>query len=95
MIQIIEAGVDDFDTIHALAWQVWPQTYGAILSAPQIDYMFSMMYSRDAYIEQLTIKNHHFLLVKQDDLFLGFASYQPGYETGITKIHKLYILPGL
>lgn len=93
MIQVIKADGTDFETIHALAKRVWNPTYRAILSEPQLEYMFDMMYSEAAYNEQIAIKNHHFLLVKDDKEFLGFASYELNYHSETTKIHKLYIVP--
>jgi GNAT superfamily N-acetyltransferase len=93
MVQVIKAGPEDFETIHALAEKVWPQTYKSILSEEQVEYMFGMMYSREAFTEQVGLKNHHFLLAKGDNEYLGFASYECNYSTGVTKIHKLYVLP--
>ena len=52
-----------------------------------------MMYSLAAITEQIAIKGHHFLLLSEDDKYLGFASYELNYLSGITKLHKLYVLP--
>lgn len=95
MVQIIKAGLDDFETIQGMAKIVWPHTYGKILSAEQLDYMFDMMYSRQAFTEQISLKNHHYLLARDEDNYAGFASYECNYSAGITKIHKLYILPDI
>lgn len=93
MIDILKAGAEDYEIIHTLAKNVWPQTYKKILSEPQVEYMFSMMYSHEAFTEQLNLKNHHYLLAKDDSGYLGFASYECNYSTGVTKIHKIYVLP--
>ncbi len=94
MLQILKAGYEDFETIHNMAKIVWPATYGSILSGHQLDYMFEMIYSKDAYNEQIGMKNHHFLIAKEDDgSLLGFASYECNYLSETTKIHKLYIMP--
>lgn len=94
MVQILKAGLEDFETIQQMAKIVWPHTYGKILSAEQLDYMFDMMYSRDAFTEQISLKNHHFLLAKDEQAgYVGFASYQCNYTTGVTKVHKIYIMP--
>lgn len=93
MLQIVKAGLDDLDTIQAMAKIVWPHTYGKILHAEQLDYMFDMMYSREAFIEQVSLKNNHFLLAKDESGYVGFASYECNYTAGVTKIHKIYIMP--
>jgi len=93
VIEVEKADINDFELIHELAQNVWPQTYKDILTAEQIDYMFSMMYSREAYTDQIAVKGHHFLIIKEDDRYLGFASYELNYHYETTKIHKIYILP--
>lgn len=93
MMQIRKAGLEDFDIIHDLALKTWYNTYDKILSAEQLTYMLDMMYSRAAITEQIAIKGHHFLLLSEDDKYLGFASYELNYLSGITKLHKLYVLP--
>lgn len=93
VIEVIKADLNDFELVYGLAKNVWPQTYKSILSQEQIDYMFALMYSKEAYTEQITIKGHHFLVIKEDDTYLGFASYELNYHYETTKIHKIYILP--
>ncbi|RZJ61928.1 MAG: GNAT family N-acetyltransferase, partial [Flavobacterium sp.] len=93
MIKVIKAGLNDYDTILALAKKVWPQTYKKILSEEQIEYMMDKMYSFEAYTEQISIKGHHFLLVKDGPEFLGFASYELNSTSGATKVHKIYVIP--
>lgn len=93
MIEIEKAGLQDFDLIDGLVKKVWPQTYKNILSEEQIEYMLSMMYSLESYTEQIAVKGHHYLTIKEDDQYLGFASYELNYQYGKTKIHKIYILP--
>lgn len=93
MIEVIKADLADFEIVNGLARRVWGPTYKHILSEPQLEYMFDMMYSNKSYNEQITIKNHHFLLVKDGEEFLGFASYELNYRFETTKVHKIYILP--
>ena len=93
-MEIIKAGLNDFNLIHSLAENVWPQTYKNILTPQQIEYMFEMMYSQKAYNEQIENKGHHFILIKDESGYLGFASYELNYNnTPVTKIHKIYVLP--
>lgn len=90
---VSSAGLEDYDIIHGLSLKTWWATYGTILSHEQLDYMFGMMYSRDAVTEQMAIKGHKFLLVKDDKEYTGFASFELNYLSGTAKLHKLYVLP--
>ena len=92
-MDIIKAREEDNDIIRSLAEVIWPHTYSKILSAEQLDFMFDMMYSKQAFSEQLLLKNHHFLLAKNDGKYVGFASFELNCRPGVTKIHKLYVLP--
>lgn len=92
-MQIRKAGLEDFQIINDLALKTWHDTYNKILSAEQVNYMLDMMYSLSAITEQIAVKGHHFLLLSEDDVYLGFASYELNYLSGVTKLHKLYVLP--
>ena len=92
-MHIRKAGLEDFHIINDLALKTWHNTYDKILSTEQVNYMLDMMYSLSAITEQMAIKGHHFLLLSEDDAYLGFASYEHNYLSGVTKLHKLYVLP--
>ena len=92
-MEILKASIKDYDLIHAIAVPSWQHTYSSILSAEQLDYMLTLMYSQDAINEQIAIKGHHFLLAAEDGQYLGFASYELNSVYEATKIHKLYVLP--
>ena len=94
MTQILNATEADFAIIRSIAFKTWPVTFGAILSGAQIDYMLEMMYSISSLTEQVKQKNHHFLLFKDGDEYLGYASYELNYKgSDKTKIHKIYVVP--
>jgi ribosomal protein S18 acetylase RimI-like enzyme len=94
MIEIIEATIEQLDSVQSIARKTWPISYKDVISPTQIEYMLEMMYSKSALEEQLLVKNHHFILAKKANEFLGFASYEFNCDTiGKTKIHKLYVLP--
>lgn len=96
MIDVFPATVADLPIIRHLAQQIWPSTFAEILSEPQIDYMLEMMYSLNALKNQMSEKNHVFLLAqeKESRQYLGYVSYEPDYQGQlITKIHKIYLLP--
>lgn len=83
------------EIIKDLAKAIWPDAYSAILSKEQLEFMMEMMYSLDSLENQLK-NNNVFLLVKEENEFLGFASYELNFNnSNKTKIHKLYILPSI
>ncbi len=86
------ASSHDFASITAIAQRTWPTTFGTILSAAQIAYMLEMMYAPEA-LERQVAQGHRFLLALQTEQALGYASYELDYLAGVTKIHKLYVLP--
>lgn len=95
IVSVRDAGLDDIPTIGFLAQQVWPPTYSDILSAGQLDYMLNLFYSPESLKQQMTEKNHVFLIAEdEDEQPLGFASYSSTDEPGVFKVHKLYVLPG-
>jgi ribosomal protein S18 acetylase RimI-like enzyme len=91
---VIENNTDaNFTDIRAIANEVWPKTYGSILSQSQFDYMMEMMYSVASLQIQANEKQHHFILAKEKEIAVGFAAYEfDCNETIKTKIHKIYIL---
>ncbi len=92
-MEVVKASLKDVTLINKLAGLVWEPTYREILSAAQLEYMFGMMYSPTSIAEQLEAKGHQYLLIKDETYYYGFASYEINYKPGITKIHKLYVLP--
>jgi GNAT superfamily N-acetyltransferase len=94
MISISEAIPADFPVIREIAHKTWPVAYGAIISKAQLDYMLEEFYSDATLNYNFTHKNHRFLLVKQDSICLGFASYEHHYlGENKTRLHKIYLLP--
>lgn len=92
MITIQNNTDPNFSEVRAIAREVWPIAYGAILSKEQLDYMMDMMYSVPALQKQFE-GGHHFIVAIDDEIPVGFASYEFNYNgTSKTKIHKIYIL---
>lgn len=91
---VIENNTDvHFTDIRAIAEEVWPKTYGAILSEQQLEYMMNMMYSVASLQTQANEKQHHFIVAKENNRAVGFASYEFDCDqTNKTKIHKIYVL---
>lgn len=91
MLSINNAGVNDIPTIREITYLVWPQTYDPIVGAEQVTYMIDLFYTPDALTQQME-SQHRFIICKDDDIAVGFASYSQT-EPGTFKIHKLYVLP--
>jgi RsiW-degrading membrane proteinase PrsW (M82 family)/ribosomal protein S18 acetylase RimI-like enzyme len=81
----------DIPLIRDLAHEIWPQTYGSIISKEQIDYMLDLLYSEKALHEQME-KNNEFIIVYDGVHAVGFASFGLT-EPGVYKLHKIYLLP--
>lgn len=82
----------DIPLIRDLTYKVWPQTYSAILTKEQIDYMLNLIYSEASLLEQMRKHNHEFIIVNDEKDPVGFASFNM-IEPGVYKLHKIYILP--
>lgn len=83
----------DDELIQSLAHRTWPVSFGKMLSAAQIDYMLDMMYSPAAIRRQLAAGHVFLLLLDEEREAIGYVSYEPDYQPGQTKVHKLYVLP--
>lgn len=89
-ITLRRASDSDILLIRELSLQVWPATYQNILSTEQIEYMMELMYSEAALHQQMK-DNHHFQIVYNAGIPIGFASYSE-VEPAVYKLHKIYIL---
>ena len=93
MITISEATIKDIKVIREIAFKTWPVTYGEILSKAQMDYMLDLFYSEETLTDKLVNKRHHFLVLKENEICLGFASYEHHYlNSNSTRLHKFYLL---
>ena len=90
MHKIRIANSDDIPLIRELTFNIWPQTYAAIISQQQISYMLEMMYSVDSLQKQMQ-EGSQFIIISNDDDTVGFASYQE-IQPSVFKLHKIYIL---
>lgn len=93
MFKIIDAKEEHYPVIQSLAHKTWPHTFGKILTKEQIAYMLEWMYSIPSIGEQIA-KGHHYILLQNDDEFIGYASYEFNYcGSHNSKLHKIYVLP--
>ncbi|HKZ64755.1 MAG TPA: GNAT family N-acetyltransferase [Chitinophagaceae bacterium] len=81
----------DIPLISNMAYKIWPQTYGNILSQEQIDYMLNLFYSEKVLHEQMQ-ENIEFIIAYDGVHPVGFASFGL-IEPRVYKLHKIYVLP--
>ena len=93
--QIIPATEADLPAISGLAGVIWRACYPGIITHAQIDYMLARMYSLDVLRDEIRFQGIRYDLLLVDGKPAGFASYGPTAETGVMKLHKLYLLPEL
>lgn len=93
-MQILPADLSHIPVIRSIAYDTWPITYGHILSQKQMIHMLDWMYSKESLREQMEERGHCFLVAMEAGRCYGFASYElHSKKAGVTKIHKLYVLP--
>jgi len=93
--QIVSVGREHLPAIAELAGVIWRACYPGIISHAQIDYMLARMYALDTLREEIQSQEIHYRLLLADSKPAGFASYGPASESGVMKLHKLYLLPEL
>jgi GNAT superfamily N-acetyltransferase len=93
-LMIRPADLDDINTIGFLAQQIWPDTYGDILSAEQLKYMLKLIYSPRALRRQMVDEHQQFLILERAEEPIGFASWSAMSNPGVYKLHKLYVQTG-
>lgn len=92
-LKIELAKLEDLSIVQQLAKDIWPSTFGDILSTEQIDYMLDWMYSISK-LESQFLSGHEFYLVKLEDKYVGFAGVEFGFPTNKSlRIHKIYLSP--
>ena len=93
-MEILVANKEHSEIIKNLAFEIWPSAYGDILSEIQLDYMLNKFYNIEAIENQIIEQKQIFLLIQENEKYLGFCAYELNYEaTNKTKLHKLYVLP--
>ncbi|MEP6926471.1 MAG: GNAT family N-acetyltransferase [Ginsengibacter sp.] len=94
MLSIKIADIIDLPVIHDLAHRIWPVAFANILSPEQLKYMLEKMYSPDSLQNQFVVSQHNFILVFDEQIPVGFASFSPKEKNSdIYRLHKIYILP--
>lgn len=92
-MMISVATKDQLHIVRDLAYKIWPNTYGATHTQEELDYMLNKFYAIHV-LEQQIDNGHVFILAKEEGTYVGFVAYEINSEnSGLTKIHKLYVLP--
>jgi len=93
--KIVPVAESDLPAIAKLAGVIWRACYPGIITLAQIDYMLARMYALDTMREEIRLQGIRYDCLLVDGKPTGFASYGPTPETGVMKLHKLYLLPEL
>lgn len=93
MIKIKPAEINDLPVIRKLAYEIWPSAYGKILGKAQLDYMLDKIYSASALTHQMNVLKHHFILVSENKMPIGFAAFSAHINPFIYHLNKIYVLP--
>lgn len=92
-MKFIQATEKDIPLIQNLARRSWENAYADILSAEQMDYMLSEMYSENEIKNHLLNPAYHYYLIQDQDSYEGFIGYEHDYEEKTTKLHRIYLVP--
>ena len=93
-MKISVATKSQLEIVKDLAYKIWPNTYGNIISQAQLDFMLDKFYNLSFLENQLINENQVFLLIEKNNQFLGFCAYELNCESSNkTKLHKIYVLP--
>ncbi|MBI3139826.1 MAG: GNAT family N-acetyltransferase [Sphingobacteriales bacterium] len=94
MIAFKPANADDWAVIRHIAYTTWPDTFGHIITADQLDYMLNLIYNEESIRSQMSEKGHHYLLATLQEDPIGFVSYEIHFNSQPQlMIHKFYLLP--
>lgn len=91
MFIVRKAAVKDIPLIRELTFAIWPQTYAALLTPAQIDYMLEMMYSETVLQKQIETDGVTFIIIYEEDKPVAFAAYSE-IKPQVWKLHKIYVL---
>jgi ribosomal protein S18 acetylase RimI-like enzyme len=93
-MEIIEANLSHLKIISDLAEKIWWPTYQSVISDKQIAFMLEQMHSEKALESQFK-EGAQFLLLRLEEAYQGFASYQIQENGKDYKLQKLYLKPEL
>ena len=94
-IEIRPLGIDEIEIVRRLSNEIWKKVYPSIISMEQIEYMLELIYNEDALKKQINVQGHQFILVVDNNIPIGYASYslKAGITDGEYRLHKFYLQP--
>ncbi len=94
MLEIKKAGKPAISLIRDLACSIWPIAYKDMITPGQLKYMLELIYSDEALGKQLSELKHRFIIVYENNIAIGFASFSNKYpyEQTVYRLYKLYVL---
>ena len=95
MTDIRKVGTENIATIRNLAIRAWKVAYKDILTPGQMDYMLEQIYSPASLQNQVTNLGHQFVILYENNIAAGFASYSSkgGTSPTVQRLHKIYLDP--
>lgn len=91
MWSVQKASIADIPLIRELTFAVWPQTYAALLSQDQINYMLELIYSEASLKKQMQEEGCSFIIIRDNSEPVAFASYNE-IKPQLWKLNKIYVL---
>ena len=80
------------ELIHTMAHEIWPICFKDMISHEQINYMLEWMYNLKQ-LQQNFAKGHEFIVLREQEENIGFASFEIRNEKSCIRLHKLYVNP--
>ncbi len=92
-MEILKGTEEHIPAIIELAYASWPVTYKGLVDDEQINFMLAEIYQTDLLSKQMNDPTHHFIVLIEDQQFIGYAQYIELDRK--VKLSKLYIYPNL
>ncbi len=86
------ATTDDCSLINEIASRIWGPTYGGLMNAEQLEYMFEMMYAPANLRKAMTEGGQTFLIFSDEGEDVGYVSYETLKNHGYY-LQKIYLNP--
>jgi N-acetylglutamate synthase-like GNAT family acetyltransferase len=83
---------NELELIRSMAYEIWPICFKEMISEQQIKYMLEWMYNVKQ-LEENTDKGHEFIVLKDNEEDIGFASFEIRKDKKQIRLHKLYVNP--
>jgi GNAT superfamily N-acetyltransferase len=83
---------NELELIRSMAHEIWPICFKDMISQEQIKYMLEWMYNLNQ-LEENFVKGHIFIVLREQEENIGFASFEIRNEKSYIRLHKLYVNP--